>query len=160
MTCLACLFWVLWDSPLVNKFAPLACLPVTLSSWLTFPFRAAPAFAAPQHSSIAQLKLRVYIASDSSAGPVRACLGVSACHCSSLSKQASSLRACLGTSNTMVALCKRALTSLPSISKYRDHVLFHFKQCTIFAYYTDDTKKAPKTKRIHFYYSWMNAIIA
>lgn len=60
----------------------------------------------------------------------------------------------------MVALCKRALTSLSSISKYCDQVLFHFKQCTIFAYYVEDTKKVPKMKRIHFDYSWMNAMIA
>lgn len=145
MTCLACPFWLLWTGPLSVSCPPRlpACPPQLLARFLLQGI-ACPC-CSPTRSPMAQLKLHVYIASDSRAGLVRACSGVSACHCSSLSKQTSSLRACLGTSDTMVALCKRALTALPCVSKYCDHVLFHFKQCTVFAYCVDDTKKTPKT---------------
>ena len=135
------LFGYCGTAPLSVSFSP--CLPACHPQLLAhFHLQSSTCpCSSPTHSPIAQLKLRVYIASDSRAGLVRACLGVSACHCSSLSKQGSSLRVCLGTSSTMVALC-----SFPSISKYCDHVLFHFRQCTIFAYYVDGSKKGPKAK--------------
>lgn len=81
------------------------CLPVTLSPWLTVPFRAALPLLLPS----TQLRFHICTAAVSGAGLVRACLGVSTCHCSSLNKPACSLRACLGTSSTMVALCNTAL---------------------------------------------------
>lgn len=153
MTCLACPFWVLWDSPLVSK------LPPQLMAHFPLQSSACPC-CSPTHSPIAQLKLHVYIASDSSAGLVRACLGVSTCHCFIEKASQFFSELVIGTSNAMIVLCERALTIIPPISKYCDHILFHFKQCTIFAYYVDDTKKVPKLKRLHFASSWMNAMIA
>lgn len=90
------------------------CLLVTLSPWLTVPFRAAVPLLLPN----TQLRFHIYTAADSGAVLVRACFGVCACHCSSLNKPACSLRACLGISSTMIALCNVVLTSLPSVSKF------------------------------------------
>lgn len=113
-----------WDVPLACLFLPSApdsllpseqCLPLLLPN--IWPWSMAPT---------------VCIASESGAGLVRACFGVSACH-SALSKQTSSLRAFLGTSNTMVMLCKKTLISLPSISKYYDPDRFLIKESTAFA---------------------------
>lgn len=127
LTCLACVIWVLWDMPLVGKLFPLpACHPQPLAQC---PLKNSPALVLPS----AQLRFHIYTAAVSGAGLVRACLGVCACHCSSLNSPACSLRACLDTSSTMVALCNVALTSLPSVSKSCVRIIFYIKHCPIFA---------------------------
>lgn len=149
-------FGTLWDMPLSVSCS--LCVPVTLSSWLTVPFRAALPLLLPN----TQLRFHICPAAVSGAGLARACLGVCACHCSSLNKPACSLTACLGTPSTMVALCNAALTSLPSVSKFCVH-LFHIKHCTIFAntvLVLMTPAKVPEIKRIPFDYSWMNAVVA
>lgn len=135
------------------------CLPVTLSVWLTVPFRAALPLLLPN----TQIRFHIYPAAGAGAGLVRACLGVCACHCSSLNKPACSLRACLGTPSTMVALCNTALTSLPSVSKLYVHLLSHVKHCTIFAnavLVLMTPEKVLEIKITHFDYSWMKVMVA